>query len=123
MFKFLSGNISEFLAFSTGNKDHTGSKLETSLSDLRTGLKGGGISFRSRASQLTPSKNGWAFSSAASPFAPRRCLGLRLRSYFSMLKKDHTPLTKDLPSGDRVSFGKRTFPNAMFLYICWVSSA
>ena len=35
----------------------------------------------------------------------------------------HTPLTNDFPSADSVSFGKRTFPNAMFLYICCVSSA
>jgi hypothetical protein len=32
--------------------------------------------------------------------------------------KDNTPLTNDLPSVERVSFGNRTFPNAIFLYIC-----
>src|SRR5437773_4533483 len=37
-------------------------------------------------------------------------------------RKLYTPLTKDLPSAERVSLGNRTFPNAIFLYICWVSS-
>lgn len=37
--------------------------------------------------------------------------------------RELTPLTNDFPSADSVSFGNRTFPNAMFLYICCVSSA
>jgi hypothetical protein len=32
--------------------------------------------------------------------------------------KDSTPLTKDLASVERVSLGNRTFPKAIFLYIC-----
>src|SRR5947207_15178570 len=34
------------------------------------------------------------------------------------ISNDCTPLTNDLPSAERVSLGNRTFPNAMFLYIC-----
>lgn len=59
----------------------SGSKLATLSSDSTTGLKGGVICLLASRCQSIDLKNGCSLSSAASRSAPRRCFGLRFRSY------------------------------------------
>ncbi|KAH3685250.1 hypothetical protein WICPIJ_003794 [Wickerhamomyces pijperi] len=92
---------------------NSGSKLEVSVSEDKCGLNGGGIFLAVSKFQSMSAKNGCSFNSLASFSEPNLCFGF----LFSK------PLTKDLPSADSTSLGKRTLPKAMFLYICWVFSA
>lgn len=66
---------------------NSGSKLATDSSDSTTGLKGGVTCLRERAFQSRGAKNVCSFSSAASRWAPNRCLGFRFNSCTGVVRK------------------------------------
>ena len=109
---------------------NSGSKLATDSSDSTTGLKGGVTCLRKSAFQSIGAKNVCSFNSAASRWAPNRCLGFRFNSYMRGLsgqefqKRDRlAPFTNCFPSSLITPLGNLILPKQMFLYICCVSSA